>query len=379
MKSVSFLFLLVSSLQKYAAFMTMNLNYHPIYYSYLQIQGSMVFKRVWDQDELNRTDVVTKLGWGLSVPESFISRVEVPRRYQQLGFGSNFLVNSFSTFMTLSIVLLVYRLLKVIKRKTMKNKRQYELSRLKIFKTFWHSLLVNSFEGNSLVLFSALLLQVLYFQTQTTFDMIGVSSMTISVIIIYHFYSNLFRLINKASSQNKQELLIAKYSTFVEDIKFNLHLFNRLEYRERNFTTFKQPWKNKLLKNYHFIGLVKKFLLVLITIVLDEYPLAQSILLIIIFSGQLALNLILRPFIISFVDKLKILSDCSDVVQLCLTLYVHVILDSLRTPNKQIEESKLEQIHKISSFLIYNMLLNHLIHILFNFQFIYFIYERSKI
>ena len=81
MKSVSFLFLLVSSLQKYAAFMTMNLNYHPIYYSYLQIQGSMVFKRVWDQDELNRTDVVTKLGWGLSVPESFISRVEVPRRY----------------------------------------------------------------------------------------------------------------------------------------------------------------------------------------------------------------------------------------------------------------------------------------------------------
>ena len=156
----------------------------------------MVFKRVADQDDLDLTRLETKLGWGLSISPDFISRVQIPRKYLQLGFGNNFFVNCFSPLLSISLSVLTYRSLKSYAGKRYASPRQYELSYLRFLVSYIHGLIVKLLEGNSLLIFSSVLLQVLYFECQIVFDLFGLASMVLFLLWCGFLQARAYRLIN---------------------------------------------------------------------------------------------------------------------------------------------------------------------------------------
>jgi hypothetical protein len=58
----------------------------------------------------------------------------------------------------------------------------------------------------------------------------------------------------------------------IEDIKYNMHGFDRFNYRRRPTKTLKTIVENFIIVNYHLIGYIKKIILILLIIISHLAP-----------------------------------------------------------------------------------------------------------
>jgi hypothetical protein len=56
------------------------------------------------------------------------------------------------------------------------------------------------------------------------------------------FYLKLYRKINLKRFAYNYENIVDKYSILIEDIKFNMHGFDRFNYRRRPSISYKSRW-----------------------------------------------------------------------------------------------------------------------------------------
>jgi hypothetical protein len=80
--------------------------------------------------------------------------------------------------------------------------------------------------------------------------------------------------------------------------------------------------------NYHFIGLFKKWLIVLLIFLSDFYPKTACSFVLVVFIIQALLCGYFRPFLFRLVGVTKFIGDLLDIVMVSLMLSVHVMYES---------------------------------------------------
>jgi hypothetical protein len=73
-----------------------------------------------------------------------------------------------------------------------------------------------------------------------------------------------------------------KYAPLTEDIKFDLHIQDKLQFIKRLIMPTEDILHVKLIRNYHLIGYLRKFLMVFLVFCFQDIPVAALISLIII-------------------------------------------------------------------------------------------------
>jgi hypothetical protein len=135
-----------------------------------------------------------------------------------------------------------------------------------------------------------------------------------------YFYYSLYIRINVRRIQSNYKSTIDKFCLLIEDIKYNLHGFDRFNYRRRPGDNRENKVKNVLTVNYHFIGYVKKVILLLLVLLSHDYPKVALSLSISLFLGHFFLSICVRPFIFKWVGFLKSFTDFLDFVMMVLML-----------------------------------------------------------
>jgi hypothetical protein len=119
-----------------------------------------------------------------------------------------------------------------------------------------------------------------------------------------------------------------KYSVFVKNLKYDLHLQDRFNYRRRNYESFEEEWKNWVVINFHFIGLIKKWIIVILIFLSDSFPKTACSLLLVVFIIQAILCGYFRPFLFRLVGVTKFIGDLLDIVMVSLMLKVQILFES---------------------------------------------------
>jgi hypothetical protein len=155
----------------------------------------------------------------------------------------------------------VYNGMKFIKKRYYKDKNKYNESIFKILKLFFFNVIISYYESNFLFASSAIFLQLINISFSTVFNTISFFCMIPYTYHLISFYISLYRKINVKRLAHNFKNLVDKFSILIEDIKYNLHEFDRFNYRRRANKIFKNWWENFLIINYHIIGYIKKLLL----------------------------------------------------------------------------------------------------------------------
>jgi hypothetical protein len=80
--------------------------------------------------------------------------------------------------------------------------------------------------------------------------------------------------------------------------------------------------------NYHFIGLLKKWIIVFLIFLSDSYPKTACSFVLVVFIIQAFLCGYFRPFLFRLVGATKFIGDLLDIVMVSLMLRVHVLFES---------------------------------------------------
>jgi hypothetical protein len=167
-----------------------------------------------------------------------------------------------------------------------------------------------------------------------------------------------------------------KYSVFVKNLKYDLHLQDKFNYRRRNYKAFEEEWKNWIVINYHFIGLLKKWIIVFLIFLSDSFPKTACSLLLVVFVLQALLCGYFRPFLFKLVGATKFFGDILDIVMVSLMLRVHVLFESTED---MIDSEKVEVYKSIIIFgktQVILLIIIHVIHFTFISQTLYFWYHK---
>jgi hypothetical protein len=160
----------------------------------------------------------------------------------------------------------IYRILQLIKIKYYIKDEKYQESIFKIIKLFFYNVLISYYESNFLFISAAIVLQIINPDFSTVFNTISFFSMGFYVRHLFYFYISLYKSVNIRRIAGNYKNTVDKYSILVEDIKFNLHEFDRFNYKRRIIDDAKNKIKNFFILNYHFLGYIKKFTLLILVI-----------------------------------------------------------------------------------------------------------------
>jgi hypothetical protein len=89
---------------------------------------------------------------------------------------------------------------------------------------------------------------------------------------LIYFYYKLYKKVNKRRIAGNYKNTVDKFSILIEDIKYNLHEFDRFNYRRRVIENEKNKKKIFFRVNYHFIGYIKKIILLFLVLLSHVAP-----------------------------------------------------------------------------------------------------------
>jgi hypothetical protein len=139
--------------------------------------------------------------------------------------------------------------------------KKYDESNFKKLKLFFYNVIISYYESNFLFISAAIVLQLMNPDFSNVFNSLSFFSMGFYVRHLYYYYTRLYRKVNERRIAANFKNTVDKFSILIEDIKYNLHEFDRFNYRRRPVETSKNRLTNFILVNYHFIGYIKKILL----------------------------------------------------------------------------------------------------------------------
>jgi hypothetical protein len=128
--------------------------------------------------------------------------------------------------------------------------------------------------------------------------------------------------------------------------------------------------------NYHFIGLLKKWIIVLLIFLSDYYPKTACSLLLVVFIIQAFLCGYFRPFLFKLVGVTKFIGDILDIVMVCLMLRVHVLYESTANMEDSQKVEVYKSITSIGKAQVILLFIIHSVHFTFIFQTFYFWYHK---
>jgi Kef-type K+ transport system membrane component KefB len=132
----------------------------------------------------------------------------------------------FVPFLTLLLLFFLYYLIQRLKYYWYGDKllSEYEKSKTRLFKLMLFNFIISQYEGFTLHSVISIILQLINLSTDTTLN--TVSSFLVFIFIYYYFkfYSNIYLVINNKKDETKNEKLMFKYSIYVKNLKYDLHL-----------------------------------------------------------------------------------------------------------------------------------------------------------
>jgi hypothetical protein len=116
-------------------------------------------------------------------------------------------------------------------------------------------------ESNFFFISASIILQIINPDISTTFNVISIILIPFYLNHLINFYSTLYSKINKRRFAFNYSNTIDKFCILIEDIKYNLHGFDRFNYKRRPIKNEKNPYSNFIKVNYHLLGYIKKLIL----------------------------------------------------------------------------------------------------------------------
>jgi hypothetical protein len=194
-----------------------------------------------------------------------------------------------------------------------------------LVKLFFFNLLISYYESNFLFISAAIILQLMNPDFSTVFNTISFFSMGFYIRHLFYFYTSLYKKVNLRRIAGNYKNTVDKFSILIEDIKYNLHEFDRFNYKRRSIGISKNKFKNYSRVNYHFLGYIKKIVLLLLAILSHVAPKTAISLGICLFLLQFLMSIYIRPFIFIWVGILKSLTDFLDLLMMILMLTSHIL------------------------------------------------------
>jgi hypothetical protein len=185
---------------------------------------------------------------------------------------------------------------------------------------FVHNLIISYYESNFYFISASIILQIINPSFSTVFNVFSIAIMPFYFNHLCLFYYRLYEKINTRRFAYNYKNTIDKFCILIEDIKYNLHGFDRFNYRRRPIKKEKTLLNNLLVVNYHLMSYIKKIILLLFVLLSHLASKTALSFGIILYLFQFYLSIRYRPFIFRWVGFLKSLTDFLDILMLTLML-----------------------------------------------------------
>ncbi|EAS02638.2 transmembrane protein, putative (macronuclear) [Tetrahymena thermophila SB210] len=231
--------------------------------------------------------------------------------YQQMGISANFLVNITETLVLLAINGIVIGIMKYL------DDSNYKLFQGKNFYHYPISFFYNLLEVRLIYILLSVFLQFTNMQFSNGLNGVSAIFSCIFFLAMMFFYYKTYQILNSESEKGFQ------YK----------RLFHLVEYLD-----FKQ---HSIRLNYKLLHFIKKFLYMLVVVVMYNSPKIGIIFLIIISILGLFLDILTRPFSFNCINYFKIFSSIAWLVLLSALLYSFTQYQNMLNNNYIIESSTL--------------------------------------
>ncbi len=120
-----------------------------------------------------------------------------------------------------------------IRERWYKDKNKYEESKFKLLKLFLFNLIISYYESNFLFISSSVFLQIFNPSFSSILNIFSLVAVPIYLNHFLYFTHSLNKKINIRRFAFNYKNTVDKFSILIEDIKYNLHGFDRFNYKRR--------------------------------------------------------------------------------------------------------------------------------------------------
>ena len=322
----------------------------------------------------------SELGYKQHVPEQYVEDQVAPLQFANLGFSANFLVNIFVPAVNLLVAWGVHFAVGAYYRhyKRRHGKEHAAESSWRFAYELTYSFVIKSHENNFFLMTVAILLQFRRVSFYTVFNAVSFCACVLFTVYLFAFYARIYRVINHKTHESQKRRILEKYGAVVEDIQYDLHRQDKLTYKRRNYQVSRNATVVFCRKNYHLLGVLKKFVFSLIVVVYHDDPFAATLLSSVEFFLYFVFTLVIRPYYFLLSNVLKVLSDALILVILLLTFSIQVLSARLQSATS-ITSADLERLANLGNLESVLILALHALHLLMFFQFVWILKQKLRI
>ena len=275
LKDVQIFLYFINSIQATAIPLLLNTTYPIHLYETLRVISAFIFHSIPQWGE-NPPYTPPTLPFKHAISEiQFFPNQEPGYMFQRIGYSSNFLLNTASNILYIVVLWVLYYAVRFryITLKQLKGKIFVNRTWWRLYYEMSFNYLLKIHETIVLNFCLSFFLQLYKPDFHSVFNSISFLLLLFSTFYQALYYINIYVQINKPYLLRNTVAKIKKYSSMVEDLKFNENQLNyyALTNRQLQDTYVEETpsLRRKLQKNYHFIGYLKKVMVVGVVVLLQ--------------------------------------------------------------------------------------------------------------